>query len=433
MRHTRSGRGAREEAPYFFLSYAPVQPQGDHGDTDRPAADKNVQEFYDDLSEEVVRMTGTLTARTVGHLDDADRDRQRTARALHRSRSFVPLISRRYFTNPYCGRQWYAYAHREPPGTVIQVLWTPVPTTARPVVVEPELPTPEGPAKPVRVGSRARELYESGGLYGLRRAPDLREAYDQCVRRIAQCVVSAAANAPEPAPTDAVLADLDELPDAFATSPPHPLGIAVLAPDIHHLPPDRRDTKYGPEPCDWQPFSDGYGTSLAERTAELARNHGFAPEIRAYDEAEPVFLGTQESRSPWVLILDPWILHDERALDRLRAFDARDLPWVTVLTPFADDDQTRRAQAGLRALLHTALPRRTSRGRAIQRAAAEGIPNSEAFNSRVMELADSAAQQYLNRVPLRSSTRSTGPARRPGPGRPAADQAEPQGDQEAQP
>jgi FxsC-like protein len=318
------------------------------------------------------------------------------------------------------------------------VLWTPVPTTARPVVVDLGLPLPQAQAEPVDVDPKARELYATDGLYGLRQDPERHTAYTQCVRRIAQCVVQAVRQVRETTPAEAAPVDLDALPDAFAASSWHPLGIAVLAPDIHHLPPDRRDTKYGPEPRDWQPFSDSFGASLATRTAELARNLGFAPEVCTFEQAESVFLGREEAKSPWVLILDPWILHDPGAADRLRAFDAQDLPWVTVLTPLADDPQTRQARPELGALLRSALPRRLSSGRAIQRAAVAGIENSEAFNSRFMELADSAAQQYLNRIPLASSTRSSANAGRPhagsrGAGASTPDPAESQGDQEDQP
>ncbi|WP_217236152.1 FxsC protein [Streptomyces sp. AC555_RSS877] len=438
MLGSRFTQGVRDWAPHFFLSYAPVPPPGGGGDTDRPAADKNVKEFYNDLTRAVLTMSGSSAAGCVGYLDAADRGGPDTARALHRCHSFVPLITRRYFTDVYCGRQWYAFTHRSPRGRLIPALWTPVPTTARPVVVDLDLPVPERPAAPLRVDDEALNLYAEGGLYGLRKDVDHPEYYDQCVRRIAQCVVQAAGRAPEPLPEKGAFADLDAVPDAFAASSWHPLGIAVLAPDIHHLPPDRRDTKYGREPRDWQPFSDGVSIPLAERTAELARNLGFSPEIRTYDEAESVFFGERETRSPWVLILDPWILLDPAAMDRLRAFDARDLPWVTVLTPLADDPQTRHARGELGALLRSALPRRLSTGRAIQRAAVAGIDNSEAFNSRFMELADSAAQQYLNRVPLRSSTRPSASTERPqaasgGPVAPALDQADSQGDQEAQP
>ncbi|MEW2402608.1 FxsC protein [Streptomyces sp. NPDC046862] len=430
--------GVRDESPYFFLSYAPALPPGDHLDAGRPAADKNVAEFYIDLTREVVRMGGSLATTSVGYLDAADRGGRSTTRALHRSRSFVPLISRRYFADPYCGRQWYAFTHRRHRGVLVPALWVPVPTTARPVVVDLDLPVPGGPATPLHVGAETLELYAKHGLYGLRQDPDHREAYAQCVRRIAQCVVHSSNTAPEPAADRTEFVDLDGVPDAFAASSWHPLGIAVLAPDIHHLPTDRRDTKYGAEPRDWQPFSDGFGTPLAERTAELARNLGFAPEISTYDEAEPVFLGQRETRSPWVLILDPWILHDRTALDRLRAFDARDLPWVTVLTPLADDPQTRHARGDLEARLRSALPRRLSSSRAIQRGAMLGLDTSEKFNSRFIELADSAAQQYLNRVPLRSSTRPSASVERPtpasgGPVAPASDQDDSQGDQEAQP
>jgi FxsC-like protein len=394
--------------------------------------------FYRDLTTAVHAMSGTRATLSVGYLDALDRGGPYTAHALLRCHTFVPLISRRYFTDVYCGRQWSVFAHRFPRGTVVPVLWTPVPTTARPVVVDLDLPVPERPAAPAHVDDEAQNRYARDGLYGLLQSVDHPEYYDQCVRRIAQCIVQAARPEPEPMSEHAEFAALDQVPDAFAAPSSHRLGIAVLAPDLHHLPPDRRDTTYGPEPRDWQPFSDGVGTPLAERTATLARNLGFLPEIHTYDEAESVFFGQRETRSPWVLIIDPWILYDPAAVDRLRAFDARDLPWVTVLTSLADDPQTRHARGELGVLLRSALPRRLSGGRAIHRAAVAGVDNSEAFNSRFMELADSAVQHYLNRVPLRSSTRPSASTQRPqaasgGPVAPTSDQADSLGDQEAQP
>ncbi|MEU7059747.1 FxsC protein [Streptomyces sp. NPDC046197] len=437
MRGSRFAPGA-EQSPYFFLSHAAVPPPGEHGGSGHPPPDKNVLEFYTDLRKEVARLAGTSRLTTVGYLDAPGRDKARTARALHRCHSFVPLISRRYFSNATCGRQWYAFTHRDVSGVLVPVLWTPVPTAARPVVVDLDLPTPAPPAPASPVAPDALELYAQDGMYGLRLDPENRTAYQQCVGRIAQCVVQAARHVRARPPADAEPADLDDVPDAFAAAAWHPLGIAVLAPDIHHLPPGRTDAKYGPEPGDWQPFSDGFGTPLAARTAELARNIAFAPEIRTFDEAEAVFLGKQEPTCPWVLILDPWILYDRSAVERLRAFDARDLPWVTVLTPLADDTQTAQARSRLKELLRTALPRRLSRGRAIQRAAVAGIENSEAFNSRFMELANNAAQQYLNRVPLPSPTRSLASATWPdadsgGPAASAPRRTGSQGDQEAQP
>ncbi|MER5504879.1 FxsC protein [Streptomyces sp. NPDC002766] len=409
-------------AHWFFVSYSPVPPPGGTG-VGRPAADKNVKEFYADLTRAVVNLGGPLTPPGVGYLD-ADRDDPAAVRALNRCRAFVPLITPRYFADPYCGRQWTAFARRAHRGTLVPALWTPVATTARPVRVDLDLPVPARPGAPLHVDDEALDGYARGGLYGLRQHSDHPEYYDQCVGRIAQGIVQAALGTPEPAPDEVEFTDLEDVPDAFAATSWHPLGIAVLAPDIHHLPAGRSDIKYGPEPRDWQPYSDGYGTALAERTAELARNVGFAPQIRTYDEAEPVFLGHRQTRSPWVLILDPWVLHDPEAVRRLREFDARDLPWVTVLTPIADDPQTRQARPDLDALLKSALPRRLSRGRAIQRGAILGLDNSEAFSSRFMELANSAAHHYLNRDRLRSSTtKSSAPADRR--------HVDSQGDQEA--
>ncbi|WP_405730185.1 FxsC protein [Streptomyces sp. NBC_00028] len=418
MHDSRSARRVRGKAPYFFLSYAPAPVTNGDTEAEELEPDKDVEEFHSDLIRAVAGLSGSLAPPSLGYLDATDRGGPAMARALQRSHCFVPLITPRYFTDGYCGRQWTAFETRSRRGARIPVLWTPVPTTALPLPVDLDLPAPGRPVAPMQVEAEALRRYTEGGLYGLRQYPGGSDYYDQCVRRIAQCIVQAAHRSPEPAPGEAEFAELD-VPDAFATTSWHRLGIAVLAPDIHHLPPGRSDTKYGHEPRDWQPFSDGLSIPLVERTAELARNLGFAPEIRTYDEAEDVFLGRSDADSPWVLIIDPWTLHDRGAVERLRAFDAQDLPWVTVLTAFADDPQTRRSREKLGELLQSALPRRLSRGRAIQRWAVAGLDHSEAFNSRFVELADSAAQQYLNR-PLRSSTS------------PSAS-ADSQGDQEAQP
>lgn len=417
-------------SPYFFLSYAATPAPGEQPSAEQPVPDKNVAEFYADLSAEVARMSGARQQAPVGYVGAPGRDPAQTDLALFRCRSFVPLVSRRYFTDTDCGRQWHGFTHRSPAGALLPVLWTPVPTTARPVVVDLDLPVPRPPDAPVPVDARTLELYTQDGLYGLRQDTDHGEAYGQCVRRIAQCVVQAAWHARE-VPSTARPPRTAELPDAFATSPWHPLGIAVLAPDIDHLPAGRSDTKYGPGPRDWQPFSDTFGTSLAERTAELARNLGFAPTVTTFAQAEPVLLGREQPDRPWVLILDPWVLHEPAAAAKLRAFDGLDLPWVTVLTPLADDPQTRDRQGELAGLLGAVLPRRLARGRAIQRAAVAGVETIEAFNSRFMELADSAAQRYLSRAPLASSTPGAPHAGAGGPVGAATEPVEPSGDQEA--
>ncbi|MFC9914985.1 FxsC protein [Streptomyces sp. NPDC127197] len=420
MHDSRFAGDDHQEAPYFFLSYAPVKACGDSGGHNRARTDKHVTEFLTDLNKEVARAAGHPVSTAVVHHTP---DGERTARALHRCHSFVPLISRRYFTDAYCGRQWYAFTHRARRGVLVPVVWTPVAVPAPPVAVNLDLPLPEGTVTPLPVDAMARDRYARDGLYGLLQDLDNRESYGQCARRIAQCVVQAARTTPDPGPDDTTCPDLADLPDSFATSSRHSLGITVLAPDIHHLPPGCRDTHYGPEPRDWQPFDERLGTPLAEHAAMLAHALGYAPEIRTFDQAEPVFLGRQEAANAWVLLLDPWVLHDRRAVERLKAFDALDLPWVTVLIPVSDDPQTARARSELNGLLRTSLPRRLISGRAMRHAAVAGVERLEAFDSRFVELVDSAAQQYLNRVPSPSATGcSSGPQ--------PADSA---GDQEARP
>jgi len=410
------------DAPWFFVSHASLPPPGDDMDTGLPMAGKNVREFYRDLFQAVAAMHGDRPSADAGYLDAIERGGATATRALQRCHAFVPLMSRRYFADPYCGRQWYAFTRRSSRGTLVPVLWTPVPTSVLPVRVDLGLPVPEPPTAPLHVDEEALYRYSREGLYGLRQDPGRWDHYDQCVRRIAQCVIQAVRRAPEPPSSHAESADLHDVPDAFAAPARPALGVVVLAPDIHHLPPGRRDTAYGLRPRDWRPYSDCHGVPFAERIAGLARNLGFAPEIHTYDTAEPEFLGHRETSCPWVLVLDPWILRDPTARHRLRQFDSRDLPWVTVLTAIPDDPQTRHAGEELTELLRSALPRRLSSSRALQRGAILGVAGSEAFSSRFQELADSAAQQYVNRVPLRSTTTQS----------PASTERSHAGDQEAQ-
>ncbi|MEV0905124.1 hypothetical protein [Streptomyces hokutonensis] len=144
MQGGRSTEGVRDKAPHFFLSYATVpSPVGDV-DAARPGADKDVREFYAALSRANASGMSASSASSVGYLDGADRAGPDTARALHRCRRFVPLITRRYFTDVHCGRQWYACTHRATRGALIPALWTPVPTTARPVPSTWNCPCPNG-------------------------------------------------------------------------------------------------------------------------------------------------------------------------------------------------------------------------------------------------------------------------------------------------
>ena len=104
---------ARDDRPYFFLSYART-PKRDPSDRDDP--DRWVYKLYKDLCGAILQMTDARPEEA-GFMDRDNKlgtewSPELTA-ALAKCRVFVPLYSRRYFESDNCGREWFAFARRE--------------------------------------------------------------------------------------------------------------------------------------------------------------------------------------------------------------------------------------------------------------------------------------------------------------------------------
>ncbi len=104
---------ARDDRPYFFLSYART-PKRDPSDRDDP--DRWVNKLYKDLCGAILQMTDARPEEA-GFMDRDNKlgtewSPELTA-ALAKCRVFVPLYSRRYFESDNCGREWFAFARRE--------------------------------------------------------------------------------------------------------------------------------------------------------------------------------------------------------------------------------------------------------------------------------------------------------------------------------
>ncbi len=380
--------------PIFFLSYASTPRPADDHDLD---PDKLVFEFHAELSRQVEHLAGAPPGAVVGYAERPGDPPVRILDALARCRVFVPLCSPRYFSTPSCGQQWYAFTRRPRSGTaIVPALWAPVMLAQQPLVAR-ELPgglflDPPGARK-----DRAPGRYAAEGLYSLITLEEDDRVYRAAVRRLAEHIVRVARSAPATAVDGTELGRLHTLPDAFAASPPRPrLGIAVLAPSADRLPPQRDPAPYGASPLDWQPYGEPHRAPLAERMAELARNLGFAPEIRIFDRSLGELFGSPPPGGPWVLLIDPWTLHDRDSAALIRRFDALDQPWVAVLAALSDHDpQNLRFHDALRRLLRDALPRRLARSRMMHRSAITGIPSSEAFGRIFSELVESAGLHFL--------------------------------------
>ncbi|MET7621555.1 FxsC protein [Streptomyces sp. NPDC005408] len=390
--------------PLFFLSYARI-PGGRAGHD----PDKLVFDFYEELRGRVAAHAGVAKS-AAGFVAHSGTPGEEALRALSRCRAFVPLYSKRYFTDPLCGRQWSAITRRAasvPAPRIVPVLWTPYPAASVPEAVQ------ETPAVPEGTGD-AEEGYAAMGLHQLL---DLEESQArQVIDWIAQRIVAVAPGSSAPDHLDA--AGLARLPDAFAATPPSPpLRVTVLAPSEDRLPIGREASRYGPRPLDWRPYGPVAGGPVAEQVTELARNLGFDPEVVSFDKALVDLRGTDTPAAPWILIVDPWALQDAKAADQARAFDEAHRPWTAVLTALADDDpQTKEHSERLRGLLESTFPRYLREGRIGQQSAVRGLVTADAFALWFGELAESAYMRYLRYIHPQSSPRSSAQGRLPGAG-----------------
>ncbi|MER5766523.1 FxsC protein [Streptomyces sp. NPDC001985] len=391
--------------PLFFLSYARIPGDRRSG----PDPDRLVFDFYMKLRNRVAaraRVAGV----SAGFVELPGTTGEEVTEALAGCRVFVPLYSKRYFTDSQCGRQWTAVTRRAAPAPgprIVPVLWTPYPAASVPEAVQ------ETPALPETAGD-AEDGYAAMGLHQLL---DLEE--NQALQVIEWLAGRIVDSVPESwAPGELAPSDLARLPDAFATLPPSPpLRITVLAPSEERLPIGREPARYGPRPLDWSPYGPVAGGPVAEQVTELARNLGFDPEVVSFDKALDELGGSGTPAAPWILIVDPWALQDAGVARDARAFDAASRPWTAVLTALADDDpQTKEHAERLRGLLESTFPRYLREGRIGQQSAVRGLVTADAFALWFGELAESAYMRYLRYIQPQSPPRSTGRGRGPGAG-----------------
>lgn len=390
--------------PLFFLSYARIPGARRTGHD----PDKLVFDFYEELRHRVAAHAGVPKG-SAGFVEEPGTSSQESVRALSDCRVFVPLYSKRYFTDPLCGRQWTAITHGTAPGPaprIVPVLWTPYPAASVPAAVH------EMPAVPEGTGD-AEESYPAMGLHQLL---DLEEGQALQVTEWLARRIAAVAPAAASVPGSLDARGLARLPDAFAATPPSPpLRVTVLAPSEERLPIGRESARYGPRPLDWRPYGPVAGGPVAEQVTELARNLGFDPEVVSFDKTLVELRGTDTPAAPWILVVDPWALQDAKVARQARAFDAAHRPWTAVLTALADDDpQTKEHFERLRGLLESTFPRYLREGRMGQQFAVRGLATADSFALWFGELAESAHMRYLRYIQPQSSPRSTPAGRLPG-------------------
>ncbi|MDX2822386.1 FxsC protein [Streptomyces ipomoeae] len=408
----------------FFLSYARV-PAPRHRDASQDP-NRLVFQFFDELCAKVARHA-RVPREEAGFVERPGTPGEKSIKALLGCQVFVPLYSKRYFSNPQCGRQWTAVTQGAAQGvrpSIVPVLWTPYSPTSLPKRVKDQYPEmPEG------IGEAA-ENYAAQGLHRLldqmldlteRPDPEDEHAAAQVSAQVAQVtdwlarrIVDQAALVPEPSRPSGgakpvqpmTLAGLD---DAFADPPSaSPLHITVLAPTEEQLPVGRDNSRYGPRVDDWRPYGPAVGP-LVEQMEALARNLGFEPTVVPFHKIQAELRSKELPTAPWILVVDPWALENPQMAIQAREFDRVRQPWTAVLSTLAGDDlQTKEQSDRLRGLLMANFPRFLSEGRPGEQEAVRGLAGADVFTRWFSELAEATKIRYLRYIHSQLSRSGTG-------------------------
>ncbi|MBU2665595.1 hypothetical protein KOI35_18965 [Actinoplanes bogorensis] len=183
-------------APVFFLSYwRPDPPKHGAGPPREP--NRFVMQFFDELSENVNNLIGSMPGRDPGFLDVArgggELWERQLLHAAGTSQVLISLLSTPYLTgSEWCAREWDLFTRRRVrprhdhaqlyETAVVPVLWTPLGTPLPPVVSDVNM------FVPTRLRDDFRADYQSEGLLGLLRT-GRQVVYEAIVWRIAQRVV----------------------------------------------------------------------------------------------------------------------------------------------------------------------------------------------------------------------------------------------------
>lgn len=394
MEPTESAGAPDTIAPYFFLSYAHIPPAR----ADEPDPDLWVHRLFRDLCEHIRNLTAHPG--TPGFMDRSMRVGEvwsdELADSLGACRVFVPLYSPRYFTSPWCGKEWAAFGdrhacHRDPeergtPSAIVPALWSPVPDRGLPDCVRSvQYAAPE-------LGERYRKF----GLYGLAKLHSFRSDYQKAVLHLAMRIVEVGESVVvERGPRGSLSAARDAFAAPPATILPgeRRLRIRVAAGSLGHLPEGRSPQYYGPTPLHWNPYRLSSNHSLAQAAAHIAARLDFRADVSEFDHtAEP-------ADAPEVLLLDRWLLCDAEHRARLGEFDSSDHPPIGLVVPWnGEDPDGDDIEHELAAQLEITLRRRVRQGREACRSAVRGVPDERAFHEVLPHVVYWAQAQYLRRA-----------------------------------
>ncbi|AVT40609.1 hypothetical protein C6W10_33805 [Plantactinospora sp. BB1] len=330
---------------YFFLSYA----RGDE--------DELVQRFFQDLSTEVRLLAGLPRDEVVGFVDRSIRVGERWPRqlseALSTCRSFLALMSPRYFQSRSCGQEWQVFADRahryESAAKVDSSLLKPlmwVPTAP---------PKMHRVAEPIQYFSdRLGDTYRQLGIRQLMRLRRLEDDYRAFTFELAEQVVNSVEA--HQLTEGVAAADFSALPSAFHRNVTEPGGDSGLddKPFTTHivvvaLPrPDMAAVRteldvYGDQALDWAPYRPPLLSPLVEYACNIAETHSFRSRVAGLNELAVRAAQAHQHNQIIVLLVDAWVTQVDEVQRALTSRGGDRVPITAVLIPNSrDDPETRR-------------------------------------------------------------------------------------------
>ncbi|MFF7995865.1 TIR-like protein FxsC [Kitasatospora xanthocidica] len=330
-----------QQRPYFFFSYAR---------RDYEAEDAFVNQFYNDLRDELGRLVGAgvrveeLAYRDTEQLRLGDEWAEKLAMMLGRSRTMIALYSPAYFTSLYCGKEWTAFRgrvrrHHEDTGELISalvpVLWEPVaPGELADEVTKIQWAQPD-----------MGEAYARYGLRALLRTAQS-EAYEQVVRVVAERVRDAAARRLGELPEFDLGAVRGYFPPPSAPeatlSSPGMVRLFIAAGRASEAAAEGGSYAggwYGARPWHWAPYHPPTHPPLAARAQQVITAAGH---ITTLEEVENGLGGkldqAREDSQVSILLVDPWVAGGERYRAALREYDDQNHPVTGVMVPTGSTD-----------------------------------------------------------------------------------------------
>jgi FxsC-like protein len=345
-----SSTGTKMPDPYFFLSYAREDREGDPYEV--------IDRFYGDLTRAIGGRIGR-SADEVGFRDTTDvrtGDRWPGAieNALRTCRAFVLILSPRYLTRPYCGKEWAAFNDRlsESNASLIQ----PVLLLSRDYL--------RGPPEVTEIADsddKLPELYRTNGLDVLVRHLE-EKAYQAFVTAFATRLFEVAEAHPL-APAGAIR-PLDEIQSAFHgdSGPgldlpaarddegPRFANVMLVAASRAEVAAIRTVTEgYGDQgPVAWRPWHPEDRDHVSRIVGEIALQEGFLPAWVDTDDSSPQHIKDAFDRGNVVVVVaDVWTLSLDWYRRCMRKIDESGFMNCVVAVLWNDRDNDTAASAAM--------------------------------------------------------------------------------------